>query len=112
MMPALADPGTLGCSKGSGTCIKVIEPGQTKQKVDLATGSPGSSPRLPQQSAQPAEQPVVEQPETLPADNVNPDSFVPQDGEVLVAGNPAAAAVCAAAPAAAPCPPAGTPPTP
>ena len=45
--PALPFPGsTLGCTKGSPTCIKIIQPGQTKKKVDEAQGT-GGKPNMP-----------------------------------------------------------------
>ena len=58
--PALPFPGsTLGCTKGSPTCIKIIQPGQTKKKVDEAQGTGGkpNMPKMPKGPKGPKQQP-------------------------------------------------------
>ena len=91
--PALPFPGsTLGCTKGSPTCIKIIQPGQTKKKVDEAQGTGGkpNMPKMPKGPNAPKQQPKQQPPQQAqqqghPQQNNtgDPNGYNRQKGESL-----------------------------
>jgi hypothetical protein len=89
--PALPFPGsTLGCTKGSGTCIKIVQPGQKKKKVDEAKGT-GEKPEMPKEPKDPKQQPQEELSQESPqqgqpqqqSNTGDPNGYNRQKGESL-----------------------------